>query len=482
MAQLAMGIDHSHLINALVADNTDEIIAVAHELLEQVQSPDVLLGRIGMIAVHGDSDGHPSITLAAAAMLARLLHTIPPTIDGHSTLAQRALPLVVQALRQAVPAVQVGYKKEPHYPQPLFPSGLQEGETVHQKMHDAVYGHDALLTERLLFGLYGSGADYRSMEVRTYDSISATFQQAGHPLLFAVRGFQLLDAVEWGDRAPNILHWLAPHLPLRANADEPSWIQTVRSFIADPAHSVATVRTRLATAQDENALPLRALITSNADTTQVCQQVYDALVPGGASPRAVASVIALAATDIIQSVDDSDRELFVRVAHGLLWASAVHQVFRRVQDVEMLTLLFTSAAFVNALYKDTIEETRKNGQKVSRTVTATLRSGGFIAVSQLETLETQLKAQDFTDALATAQRYLKLAYDPRALFATIARISALTDARDDQGHTLQITQAATEEFLSWPASLASIGAEGFLRVALRAAAFGQHDAVIAQLL
>src|SRR5436305_695107 len=462
MPQLAMGIDHSHLIDALVADKHDEIVAIARELLEQVQSPDVLHARIGMIAVHGDSDGHPSITLAAAAMLARLLHTIPQSIDGNSSLPERALPLVVQALRQAVPVVKAGYKQEPHYPQPLFPSGLPEGETFNQKMHEDVYNHDTLLTEQLLFGLYGSGADYRSMEVRTYDGISATFQRVGHPLMFAVRGFQLLDAVEWGDRAPNILHWLAPHLPLRTDADEPSWIQAVRNLIADPAHSVASVRTRLAAPRDENALPLRALITtSHADPARVCQGVYDALVTGGASPRAVGSVIALAATDIIQSVDDSNRELFVRLAHGLLFSSAVRQVFRRVQDVEVLTLLFTSAAFINALYKDTLEETKQSTQKVSRTMAA-LRTGGLIAVSQLETLEAQLKAQDLTDALATAQRYLKLAYDPHALFATIARVSALTDARDDQGHTLQITQAASEEFLAWPASLASTGAEGFL--------------------
>ena len=71
------------------------------------------------------------------------------------------------------------------------------------------------MTERLLLGLFGTGADYRSLEARAYEGISTSFQNAGHPLIFAVRGFQLLDAVEWSESTPTIIHWLAPHLPLQ---------------------------------------------------------------------------------------------------------------------------------------------------------------------------------------------------------------------------------------------------------------------------
>src|SRR6266536_853992 len=211
MPSVGMNTDISSLIDATVSGNTDQIIAVARELTQRGANPSELIGRVGMLAAHGDSDG----------------------------------------------------------------------QTINSAMHDAVFSNDRTMVERLILGLYGTGADYRTMQIRVYDSISTTFQHAGHPLMFAVRGLQLLDAVEWGDRAPNIIHWLAPHLPL--HTEEPPWVNPVRSFLSEPSHSLASYRTRLAAPQEENALPLRRLILSNADTLQICQGVYDALIKNGAS-------------------------------------------------------------------------------------------------------------------------------------------------------------------------------------------------------
>jgi hypothetical protein len=466
----------STLVHALIKGNTNQIITAARELLQQAEQVDVLLGRIGMIAAHGDPDGHPSITLAAAAMLSRLLPTIPAPIDSQIRAQERALPLFVQALLPAIPSVRAGYQVQLQYPDPLFPSELPEGKTVNDIMRQAVYSNDVLLTERLLFGLYNSGADYRTLEARTYEGLATIFQNAGHALTFTIRGFQLLDTVEWGDRVPTIIHWLAPHLSLRSAADEPSWVSALRAFVTDPAHSVESIRARISFPKDENALPLRQLVTSDADTTRVCQGVYDALIKGEASPRAVASVIALAAADIIQKVDHEDRGQFVHIAHGLLFAAAVRQIVQRVQDVGALPLLFTSAAFINTLDK----EVTAQRQPETRT-TSGMAAGGLIAVSQLETLDRQLKAQDYTGALTTARRYLKLGYDPRAIFATIGLAAALTDASNDQGHTLQIVQATAEEYLAWPRTLPQANIEGLLQIALRAAVFGKRDTVLSQL-
>src|SRR5205823_4519068 len=242
--------------------NNDQIVALAREHLRDGEAVDVLLGRIGLLAAKGDVDGHTVITLTAAAMLSRLLHTIPLPLEGNEPVYERALPLFVQALLAAAPAVQAGSPKQVNYPDPLYPSGLQEGQSVNGVMHDAVYHNDPALVERLLLGLYGTGADYRTMQVRAYDGISTTFQDAGHPLMFAVRGFQLLDTVEWGDRAPAIIHWLAPHLPLRPTSNEPDWISALRNYTADSAHNVSSIRKRLAVPKDENALPLRRLVLS----------------------------------------------------------------------------------------------------------------------------------------------------------------------------------------------------------------------------
>src|SRR6266571_5028674 len=264
MPMIGMYTDISALLDDIAAGNEDHIIATARPLLQQGAPAAVIAGRVGMIAAHGDQDGHAILILDAAGCLSRWLDALPLTPEEEGRGRERELPLLVQALVATAPAVRAGQAAHDTYPEPLFPSGLPEGKTVDEMMHDAIYGNDAVLVERLLFGLYGTGADYRTMQVRIYDGISTTFQHAGHPLIFAVRGTQLLDAIEWGDRAPNILHWLVPHLPL--HSEEPAWVDTVRSFFADPGHSLASLRTRLSTPKNENALPLCAWSSSKYKT------------------------------------------------------------------------------------------------------------------------------------------------------------------------------------------------------------------------
>jgi hypothetical protein len=356
---------------------------------------------------------------------------------------------------------------------------MDTGKSMNDIMRDAVAQSDALLVERALLGLYGTGADYRTMQVRAYESISNTFQHNGHPLMFAVRGFQLLDAVEWGNCAPNIIHWLAPRLPLQLDTNEPAWIKTVRTFAAEPKHDLTVIRTRLSAAKDENALPLRNLILSDMDTAHVCQGVYNALVTKGASAKGVASVISLAAADVLQRVAESDHETFINVAHGLLFTSAVHVIFQQVRDVEVLNLLYTAASAINALHKEVSTEGAKTPQQTTKTVGA--MGGGLLSISLLETLGAQIKAQDITAATTTAQRYLRLGHDPRALFGTIGLAAALVDATTEQGHTLQIVQAASDEFLNWPRAFANTNAEAFVQIALRAAITGERDLIVAEL-
>ncbi len=480
MAGIEMAVDLSTLVDALVAGDSQRIVAASRTHVQHGEALDVLIGRIGLLAARGDADGHVVTTLAAAAMLTRLLHTIPQPLNGEVSLQERALPLFVQAMLVAAPAVRAANTNTSALPEPLYPSGLGEKGSVNEAMQKAVYNGDAVMTERLLLGLYGTGADYRTMAVRAYDSISMTFQDAGHPLMFAVRGFQLLDAVEWGDRADTVLHWLAPFLPLRANSNEPAWVQTLRSYSADPAHSLSSIRKRISLPKEEGALSLRSLLLSEADTAQVCQGVYDAIITGKSSPRAVGSVIALAAADVMLKVSDSDRATFLATAHGLLFAAAVRLVFRQVQDVEVLPLLYTSAAYINTLHKETAHQADAP-QLASNPVGTSVVGGGLIAPAQLEALTAQLRGRDLTNALVTARRYLKLNYDARALFATIALVAAETDATADQGHTLQIVQAASEEFMAWPSTLTATNIDVLLQVALRAAAFGGRTPVVEQL-
>jgi hypothetical protein len=410
-------------------------------------------------------------------MLGRYLHWIPAPVESETPPKDQALPLFVQGLKVAAPVLAAARKTEGQHPQPFFPSELVDSDkTINQVLREAIEQNNEEMVERVLFGFYGTGADYRTLQLRTYEAIADTFQDAGHPLIYAVRGYQVLDNVEWGNRAPAIIHWLAPHLPLRPNSNEPAWIKTLRAFVADPAHSVASVRTRLAPPQNANALPLRKLVQSEADTAQVSQGVYDALIKGNASPRAIGSVLALAAADLIQRVGDDDRELFVRAAHGLLFASAAHQAVYQVQDVAVLKVLFTAAAYLNALHKEIPAQ-----QPAALKGSGSGAGGGLIAASQLATLNEQLQQHNLAGAFATAQRFISIGHDVRALFGAIGLAAARIDAESDQGHTLQIVQAASEEYLAWPRDLASINVEVLVLIALRAALFGKPDEVVSQL-
>jgi hypothetical protein len=479
MASIEMKADLSSLVSALVAGDNNAIIEAAHDLLAHGESADVLIGRIGLLAAPGDSTGQTLLMLNAAAMLCRYIHTIPQPLDGAEQGSERALPLFAEAMLAAAPAVRAGQKATVTYPEPFFPSGLGEKGSVTEALHEAVEKNDTLRVERLLFGLYGTGADYRTLEVRTYDSIATTFQDNGKPFMLAVRGFQLLGTVEWGDRVPVFLHWLAPHLPLRPDAVAPEWVKTVSDFALDPAHDMASIRTRITAPKNQNALPLHQLILSDADTLQVCQAVYDTIMKGEASSRAVSSVVALAAADVMHLVGDGDRALFIRVAQGLLFASAIRLAFQQVQDVDVLPLLFTSAAFVNALRKEIAAQ--NNAPSTMQASNAPVLGGGLIAPAQLDTLQAQLKGGDANGALTTARRYLKLNHDTRALFAVIGLVAARNNASLDQGYTLQIVQAASEEFLAWPHTLGDTDTEIFLQVAIRAAAFGERDALVSNL-
>ena len=470
MSSVAIRHNLAPFIDALVAGDSQALLSAARATISKAEDASELIGRIGLIAMRGDSDGHAVLTLAAASALCRWLVALRHVLGEDEQGQAIGLPLVVQSLLAAAPAVKAGKDVQPSYPQGIFPSEIGPNDSVSSRLEQAIYGRDVAMTERLLFGLFGTGADYRTLSIRIYDGISRAFQEDGHALLCAVRGAQILDSVEWGEDMPSYIHWLAPHLPL--HTEEPSWTQIVRSFLQEPQHSLASYRTRLAAPQNANALPLRSLLLSEATTSQVCQGVYDALIKNGASAPGVGSVIALAASDLLQTIGADDQELFVRASHGLLFASAARLTFTQVQEVEGLPLLFTAAAAINSLHKDL--GSPADAAKAARPGSA---GGGLIAPALLESLSGQIEAQDLAGALASSRRYIQLGHDLHALFSVIGLGAAQADASADQGHALQIVLAAGDEYQAWPKELANTNIEGFLRVALRAAIQAKRNSV-----
>ncbi len=77
MPTIGMSVDMSALVNATVAENSQETITVARNLLRSGAPAAELAGRAGLIAAAGDSDGHAIVTLSAAAALSRWMMAVP---------------------------------------------------------------------------------------------------------------------------------------------------------------------------------------------------------------------------------------------------------------------------------------------------------------------------------------------------------------------------------------------------------------------
>jgi len=461
MPSVAVHTNLSTVVDAIVAGDRQALAQVTRQVVTRAEDASELLGQLGLIAMHGDQDGHTVLTLGAASVLSRWLIALRHVLGDDPEGLAKGLPLVLQAASAAAPAIQAGHQAQRDYPQALFPSGLPIGTTVSAALSKAVASRDTAAIEQLLFGLYGTGADYRTLSLRIYDAIAYVFQENGHVLQLAARGSQVLDAVEWSDDTPNYIHWLAPHLP--QHAQEPEWMATVRTFLSESQHSLQSYRTRLAAPKNAAALPLRELVRGQASTAQVLQGVYDALITNGASARGVGSVLALAAADLVENIGDEKRDAFEQACHGLLLASATRLIYTQVQAVEALPLLFSTAVFINALHQAMPDQFSQSKATKSSTI-----GGGLLAPALLESLSAQLEAQDLNGALATARRYVQLGHDTYALSGVIGLQVAKTDIAIDQGHTLQIVQAACDEFLSWPKDLTTTNVDVFLHIALQA--------------
>src|SRR5438105_7461495 len=120
MPTVGIYVDISTLVDA--TGDSNQIITTGRELLQRGAAAAELLGRVGMIAAHGDSDGHSILTLDAAAALSRWVPTPPLAALQDIPSHKRELPLLVQALVATAPAVQAGQAAHDTYPEPLFPS------------------------------------------------------------------------------------------------------------------------------------------------------------------------------------------------------------------------------------------------------------------------------------------------------------------------------------------------------------------------
>ncbi len=457
--------DYAPLVDAVASENINHMAREVVHLLRRKVSPLFIIGKVGVPAAWGDTDGHPLCALAAGGKIADWTRYIPASgedDDEELRLLRPALPLTM-ALAYAAPAVRQGAHHQPELPVPIFPATVNHPGGMDGALREAVQNGDTERTLRILLGYYATGTDYRSYLMNVYRALTEHYAADGHALIFTHRSSQVLDMAGWADKLPPFIYWLTPHLASK-QPDAP-FLADVQTFLRDPAHDLKPLRTRLAPAKDAAAgAELRqAILQGSLEDTFAA--VLAALHNGARGP-AVGSVIALAAARRFLNTAEDDADASLRAAHGLLIASAARTVVAQVQNVEVLPMLFIAAAAVNAL-RD-VEQAEAPQASAHPRASAGALVGGILAPVLLRSLEQQLEAGDEQAAQTSAHRYLQLGHPAHGLVATIASVACQGDASSDQGHTLLLTQAAAEEFLALPPHLQSEG-ETLLAVSLRAA-------------
>jgi hypothetical protein len=463
--------DYAPLIDAVASANVNHIAREVAHLLRRKVSPFFIIGKVGVPAAWGDTDGHPLSGLGAGGHIADWTRYIPASgedDDEEHRLLRPTLPLTV-ALAFAAPAVRAGAHHQQELPEPIFPATVNHPGGMDGALREAVNTGQVERTLRILLGYYATGTDYRSYLMNVYRALTEHYPADGHALIFTHRSSQVLDMAGWADKLPPFIYWLAPHLAdKQPNAP---FLADVQTFLSDPAHDLKPLRTRLAPANNAAAgAELRQAIL-HGSLEETFAAVLAALNNGAKGP-AIGSVIALAAARRYLNTKEGDADASQRAAHGLLLASAARTAVSQVQNIEVLPLLFIAAAAINTL-RD-VEPAEAPQPIAHPRASAGALIGGILAPVLLRSVEQQLADGDEQAVLTSAHRYLQLGHPAHGLAATIASVACQSDASSDQGHSLLLAEAAAEEFLALPAHLQSEG-ETLLAVSVRAALQRPHD-------
>jgi hypothetical protein len=476
----AVHADITPLLEALGAGDRARVIHWTLDLLGQGVPPAHIAARVAIPAAWAGGDGHALMTLGAAGRVAEWMRAIPagpePGAETQRQLAP-AIPLV-QGLIAVADRVDPGLR-EPHptLPDPRTPlelsrEGIEGG--VLGALRTAFAARDRQRFASILMGFYRTGTDYRALLANLYAALIYRYPAGAHPLIFATGASRVLDMADWGDRVPPFVHWLVP-LVVTDEPDEP-FVEQVRDFGSAPEHALGWLRTRLSSAREEAAGAAFRQSIGAGDAVAASATVLQTL-KDGASPRGVASALALAAAERVLTVPAGDEDALRRASHVLLYAHAVHTVMIQSQDTDVYPLLYTAAAAVNAMPK---------GQAPApASPTSSPLAGGLVPTALLRSLEHQVVTGDTQLALATARRYIQMNHAPRSLAGVLGAAAARRDAHEHP-HALAVTAAAAEEYLTQPGagwlafSSATASQSALLAAAIRLAGDPPGDATLSQ--
>lgn len=460
--------DTTALLEAIATADEARIIAETLRLLDNdLVQPAAVAGRVGLAALWGGCEPH---TLAAYSTIGRLatgMKAIPlgpePGADVRRQLAP-AIPLV-QGFVAVADAVKKGLAApHPTMPEPLLPDKVKSTDGPLGGLRDALAARNIDLIRQILLGFTSSGVDYRAMITLIYGALGTRYPEAGHPLIFARAGMDVLYMAGWGGNQEPFVWWYPP-LMVDPAPDAPA-AQVAQAFAAAPEHNLEWLRKRLSIPQDEAAGAAYQQLLLAGDGPAACVATLQAL-RNGATPRSVLAGMELAIAGRLLALPEGDAAGLTRVAHVLLYVHAISKLMTEVQDPVIWPTMFTAAAVTNTLHDVA-------GPAVSGRATASvpaLPGGGLIAPTMLRTFEQQVTSGDIAGAQATARRYIQLGHSVPALAGTLSLAAALRDLSgadaDVARHALSAAGAALEAYLNLPAALANGGQNTLLDAAIR---------------
>lgn len=457
--------DTTPLLDAIVASDTERMVRETIDLLgPQKVLPGKIAGRVGLAALWGDADPHALGVLASVGRVSTWMRTIPAGPEPGDDMRRKLAPTypLIQAFVAVADAVRKGISgNASSLPAPILPGELQEGQSVYSAVREAFVRRDLNRLRALLMGIHATGADYRSFQAAIYGALVYRYPEGGHPLIFALSGSHILDMAEWGDHEPPLAYWYSP-LMLDATPDAPA-AQVAMDYASQPEHDLSWLRTRLSVPKEEAAGATFQQALSAADGS-ACDAVLTAL-KNGATPRGIASALALVVAAHINAVPQGDTASLVRLGHVLEYVHAVQLVMRHTQETLVYPMLYTAACAVNglgAVGASTIQGAGSAGALVA---------GGLIPGVVLRSLEQQVTAGEAAGALATARRYIQMGHPPTGLTGILATVAAQRDVTGDSAvsHVLPAVTAACDAYLMLPGALADKGQNALLTAAIRLA-------------
>jgi hypothetical protein len=452
---VAVRVDLVPLFDALTASDERGVIAEISQILGDEVAGGVLAGRLSIPAALGDRVGAAVPALVAAGRLSDWMRVIPPGPEPEALRRRALMPTIALANAALFAAKDIATglaNPNPPLPEPLFPKDITHHAGPWGALRDAVRAGDSALAGRILMGFYGSGTDYREMEGALYAALNGTFAGDGFPLLMTLAATQALDFVDWGDRVPAFFYWLLPLL-MKGSAELDS-AKALRDFLAQPAHDLDFVRTRLTMSDPTAAGPVLRQAVASGTTAQVFDETFAAL-KRGANGTMVGAQIAVAAAEHLAGVPLNNAEAVNRAQVALRVANTARTATRQVQDLRVLPIIFHAGNLVN-------QTIRANGAQRAEPAPGApggALPGGLIESSVLRNLERQIAGRDEVGTRATVRRYTQMGFPGRSLLGTFGQVAARASvAADANGRGMLVTQAAGETFLALtPAQQAAEG-------------------------